>query len=309
MGASLNVNLMRNNTKYNAVVTKEFNSITAENAMKMGALQPSRGNFFWTDADYLVSYAQSNNKRIHGHTLNWHISLPGWVTNFVGDSTAWENMLKTHIQTVVTHFKGKVVSWDVVNEVFNDDGTVRNTIWVQKLGFDYVARCFQYANQADPNAILFYNDYGHEYSAAKRTAIINFINGLKSRGIPIHGIGLQFHTTYTQSDANISAAITAAASTGLKVHLSELDIRVNLNLVPGLAFTSAMADQQAAKYKYITQAYKSIPASQQFGITTWNVGDADSWIPSWQGAPDWPLPFDANYQRKPAYRGIVEGGK
>ena len=307
MGASLNVSLMRNNTKYNAVVTKEYNSITAENAMKFGALHPSENTFFWTDADYLVTFAQANNKRIHGHTLNWYQSLPSWVTNFVGDSVAWENLLKTHIQTVVTHFKGKVVSWDVVNEAFNDDGTVRNTIWVQKLGPDYVARCFQYASQADPDAILFYNDYGQEYSPAKRTAISNMIASFKTRGIPIHGIGLQFHMTYTQSDANITAAINNAAATGLKVHISELDIRLNTSLSQGLTLTPTLAEQQAAKYKAVVKAYKAIPAAQQFGITTWNVGDADSWIPSWQGAPDWPLPFDANYLRKPAYRGIIEG--
>ena len=222
---------------------------------------------------------------------------------------AWENLLKTHIQTVVSHFKGKVVSWDVVNEVFNDDGTIRNTIWVQKLGPDYIARCFQYANQADPDAILFYNDYGHEYSPSKRNAIISMINIFKSRGIPIHGIGMQFHITYTQTNANISAAITSAAATGLKVHISELDVRLNTSLSQTLTFTPGLATEQAAKYKYIIQTYKAIPANQQFGITTWNVGDADSWIPSWQGAPDWPLPFDATYLRKPAYRAIVEGAK
>ncbi len=309
MGASLSPSLMRNNSKYNAVVTKEFNSITAENAMKFDALHPAQNTFSWTDADYLVSFAQANNKRVHGHTLNWYMALPGWVTNFVGDSIAWENLLKTHIQTVVSHFKGKVGSWDVVNEAFNDDGSLRNTIWVQKLGADYIARCFQYANQADPDAILFYNDYGHEYSAAKRTAIINMISSFKNRNIPIHGIGLQFHLTVTQGDAGIRDAVNSAAATGLKVHISELDIRLNTNRLPGLTMTAALAEQQAAKYKFVVQAYKAIPASQQFGITTWNVGDADSWIPNWQGAPDWPLPFDANYLRKPAYRGIIEGGK
>ncbi|MBC7848621.1 MAG: endo-1,4-beta-xylanase [Chitinophagaceae bacterium] len=309
MGASLNVSLMKNNIKYNGVVTKEYNSITAENAMKFDALHPAENTFSWNDADYLVSFAQANNKRVHGHTLNWYMALPSWVTNFVGDSTAWENLLKTHIQTVVTYFKGKVKSWDVVNEAFNDDGTLRNSIWVQKLGTDYIARCFQYANQADPDAILFYNDYGHEYSAAKRTAIINMITGFKNRGIPIHGIGMQFHITYTQSDANISAAINSAAATGLKVHISELDIRLNTNLALGLSLTPALAEQQAARYTFIVKTYKAIPTAQQFGITTWNVGDGDSWIPNWQGAPDWPLPFDANYLRKPAYRGIIEGGK
>jgi len=309
MGAAVGVNLMKNNTKYNGVVSKEYNSITAENAMKFGALQPAQNTFSWTDADYLVDYALANNKRIHGHTLNWYTSLPSWVTNFVGDSAAWENLLKTHIQTVVTHFKGKVASWDVVNEAFNDDGTIRNSIWVKNLGADYIARCFQYANQADPNAILFYNDYGHEYSAAKRTAITNMITSFKTRGIPIHGIGMQFHMTYTQTDANISAAMNAAAATGLKVHISELDIRLNNDKVQGLVFTATLAAQQAAKYKFVVSAYNAIPAAQKYGITTWNVGDADSWIPGWLGAPDWPLPFDGNYLRKPAYRSIIEGAK
>jgi endo-1,4-beta-xylanase len=226
----------------------------------------------------------------------------------VGDSAAWENLLKTHIQTVVTHFKGKVTSWDVVNEAFNDDGTLRNSIWVQHLGADYIARCFQYARQADSNAVLFYNDYGHEYSSAKRTAISNLISSLKSRGIPIDGIGMQFHMTYTQTDANISAAISEAAATGLKVHISELDIRLNNNKT-FTSFSALLSAQQGAKYKYVVQTYKAIPVAQQFGITTWNVSDADSWIPGWLGVPDWPLPFDANYLRKEAYRAMIAGAK
>jgi endo-1,4-beta-xylanase len=308
VGAAVSINLMKNNTKYNGVVSKEYNSVTAENAMKFGALHPAENTYFWDDADYLVNYALANNSRIHGHTLNWYTSLPAWVTNYVGDSVAWENLLKTHIQTVVTHFKGKVTSWDVVNEAFNDDGTLRNSIWVQHLGPDYIARCFQYARQADPNAVLFYNDYGNEYSSAKRTAISNMILSLKNRGIPIDGIGMQFHMTYTQTDANISAAIAEAAATGLKVHISELDIRLNNNKT-FTSFSALLSAQQAAKYKYVVQSYKAIPVSQQFGITTWNVSDADSWIPGWLGVPDWPLPFDANYLRKEAYRAMIAGSK
>jgi endo-1,4-beta-xylanase len=309
MGASVGISRMKNNARYIEVVTKEFNSITAENAMKFRALHPAENTYQWADADFLVDFAQKNGKRIHGHTLNWYQYLPAWVNNFSGDSIAWENMLKNHIQTVVAHFKGKVSSWDVVNEYFNDDGTIRPSVWVKNLGPDYIARCFQYAHEADPDAILFYNDYGHEYSSAKRTAIGNLINSFKARKIPIHGIGMQFHMTYTQSDANISAAIEFAAATGLKVHISELDVRVNTNKVQGLAFTEAMASQQADRYRQVVKTYNAIPKSQQFGITTWNVGDADSWVPSWQGAPDWPLPFDGNYLRKPAYKAIIEGVK
>lgn len=310
MGAAVGIGRMKNNVKYSEVVSKEFNSITAENAMKFRALHPAENTFYWADADYLVDFAQKNGKRLHGHTLNWYQYLPAWVTNFSGDSIAWENMMKTHIQTVVAHFKGKVASWDVVNEYFNDDGTIRPSVWVKNLGPDYIARCFQYAHEADPDAILFYNDYGHEYSSAKRTAMANLVNSFKTRGVPIHGIGMQFHMTYTQNDANINAAMAFAAGTGLKVHISELDVRVNVNKVKDLVFTDAMAVQQAERFRFVVKAYNtSIPKAQQFGITTWNVGDADSWVPSWQGAPDWPLPFDANYLRKPAYKAIIEGGK
>ena len=309
-GGAVNINLLRTNTKYSDVAKHEYNSITAENAMKFGALHPQENTYNWTDADYLVNFAQTNGaKRIHGHTLIWHQSLPSWVTNYTGDSAAFEHIMKTHIQTVVTRFKGKITSWDVVNEAFEDNGVLRNSIWRQKLGDDYIARCFQYANQADPDAILFYNDYGHEYSSAKRTAITNMITDFKNRGIPIHGTGMQFHMTVTQSDANISAAINAAAGTGLKVHISELDIRLNNDKIQGLTFTAAMATQQAAKYGYVVKTFNAIPAAQKYGITTWNVGDADSWIPGWLGAPDWPLPFDGTYKRKPAYYAIINAVK
>ncbi|HEY1113765.1 MAG TPA: endo-1,4-beta-xylanase [Chitinophagaceae bacterium] len=309
VGAAVNINLLKNNYRYSNLVAKEFNSLTAENAMKFSALHPSENTFSWSDADYLVSFAQANNKRIHGHTLLWHQSVPSWVTNFQGDSAAWEALVKTHIQTVVTHFKGKVTSWDVVNEALEDNGTMRNSLWLQKLGPDYIARCFQYAHEADPAALLFYNDYGHEYSATKRTAIINLVTSLKNRGIPVHGIGMQFHTRYTQPDANLAAAINTAAATGLQVHISELDIAVNPENNPSLVFTPALKEQQASKYLFVVRTFNAITANQKFGITTWNVTDADSWVPTHYNRPDWPLPFDANYARKPAYYSMIEGGK
>lgn len=308
-GAAVNASLLRSNASYKALVVKEFSSITAENAMKFNATHPAENTFTFTDADEIIALAQANGKRIHGHTLNWYKSLPAWVTNFQGDTQAWENLLKTHIQTVVGHFKGKVASWDVVNEAFEDDGTLRNSIWVQKLGTDYIARAFQYANQADPDALLFYNDYGHEYSTAKRTAILNLVNNLKSRGIPIHGIGLQMHTRYNQTDANITSAITSAAATGLKVHISELDVALNPDNIANLTYTNILADLQAAKYKFIVKTFYGIPKAQQFGITTWNVTDGDSWIPAEYNRPDWPLLFDRTYQRKAAYQGILDGVK
>lgn len=306
-GAAVNVNLMKANTSYRNLVTKEFKSLTPETVMKFSQLHPGPNTWFWTDADYLVNFAQQNNKRVHGHTLVWHNALPNWLTSFVGDSAAWENVLKTHIQTVVTRFKGKVASSDVVNEAILDDGTLRNSIWLQKLGSGYIARAFQYAHEADPAAVLFYNDYGNEYSATKRTAIISLVNTLKNAGVPIHGIGMQMHTRYTQTDANLAAAINTAAQTGLKVHISELDISLNPDDNPNLSYNSLLEQQQAFKYKFVVSTYKAIPEAQKFGITQWNVTDGDSWLSSTK--PDWPLPFSANYKRKAAYKAIIEGAK
>ena len=309
VGAAVNVSLLKSNTRYRALVIREFNSLTGENAMKFSSVHPEENTWSWADADYLVDFAMQNGKRVHGHNLNWYKNMPAWVNNYQGTTAQWEALLKTHIQTVVGHFKGKVASWDVVNEAFNEDGTYRNSIWVQKLGIGYIARAFEYAHEADPDAILFYNEYGHEYGATKRNAIINMVTTLKNNGIPIHGIGMQMHTRYTQTDANLQAAITTAAATGLMVHISELDIAMNPDNNPTLALSATMASQQAEKYKFIVKTYNAIPKAQQFGITTWNVTDADSWIPGNYSRPDWPLPFNSQYGKKPAYQGILDGVK
>lgn len=305
-GCAVSINLLKNRTVYRDLVLKEFNSLTAESAMKFSQLHPAENTYSWDNADYLVDFALQNNKRVHGHTLVWYRSIPDWVLNYQGDTEAWDKLLKNHIQTVVSRYKGKISSWDVVNEALTDDGKLRDCIWLQKLGPEYIDKSFIYAHEADPNALLFYNDYGHEYSATKRSAINLLIANLLQKGVPIHGIGLQMHTTVNQSNANLEAAINTAASTGLKVHIAELDIALNPNNDKNLTYSDDLATKQSAKYKFIVNTYNGIPRNQQFGITTWNVSDADTWITSNYNRPDWPLPFDSNYQRKAAYIGIIE---
>lgn len=309
-GASVNIGFLQKNENYRSLVTQEFSSITAESAMKIKELHPDENTYDFADADYLINYAKQYNKRVHGHTLIWDSSLPSWIKNYKGDSKAWEKLFKTHIQTIVKHFKGRVASWDVVNEAFKDDGTLdKTTIWYKKLGPDYIARAFEYAHEADPQAILFYNDYGHEYGNFKRRGIVAYVNKLKERGVPIHGIGMQMHTRYNLSDDKFARAIKEVAATGLKVHISELDISLNPESNKNKKLTADLLKQQAAKYKFIVKTYNSIPESQQFGITAWNVTDGDSWVPKSYKRPDWPLLFDSNYQKKPAYQGVLDGVK
>ena len=309
-GAAMNPNLLTNNVAYRQTAGREFNSVTAENYLKMANVHPAQDRYDWAGSDVLVNFAEQNKQRMHGHTSVWHQAVPTWVTNFKGDSAAWEGLFKSHIQTVVSHYKGRIASWDVVNEAFVDDGTLRPTIWLTHLGPDYVARAFQYAREADPAVKLFYNEYGHEYSPKRLAATLALAADFKRRGIPLDGLGLQMHTNIGQSDASIENAIRQVAATGLLVHISELDVRVNQGKKADYVITDTDAQKQRQKFTALVRAYRTlVPKAQQYGITTWNISDADSWIPTHCSCADFPLPFDKQYAKKPAYDGLLEGLK
>lgn len=303
VGAALSMSKLKNTTIYRNVVKAEFNTITAENAMKMVNLSPSMSQYKWDDADYLMNFAEENNMRIHGHCLVWHNSVPTWVTNYGGDKEAWKKLLRNYITTVVGRYKGRIASWDVVNEALLDNGTPRPTIWLTKIGWEYVSLAFQYAHEADPDAVLFYNDYGQEYSKVKLAAINDTVMNLVKRGVPIHGIGLQMHTNINQSAQNMIDAITATAQTGLIVHVSELDIALNRDKKPEYQVSPADLTTQKSRYRSIAAAMRQLPAAQNWGITTWGVGDSDSWLKS---NPDFPLLFDTQYKPKTCYYGFHE---
>ena len=304
MGAAVSIDPLKNDAKYKEILIKEFSSITAENAMKMSVISKGQGQYNFTDADYIVDFAKENNMRVHGHTLIWYRETPSWIENFSGNKDAWKDVMKEYIQDVVTHFKGVVASWDVVNEAILDDGTYRPCVWLTNIGTEYIELAFQYAHEADPDAVLFYNDYGQEYSHAKNVAINNLIDELLEKNVPVHGIGLQMHTGINKLESRLKYAIRAAASRNLKVHVSELDVSVNPDDKEGVTFTDELAKKQQDVYRYVTQGMMEIPQALQYGITMWGVTDQYSWRYS---APDWVLPFGKDYQRKPAYDGILQG--
>jgi endo-1,4-beta-xylanase len=321
IGTAVNPTLIKTNALYANIVATEFSSLTAENAMKFTKVEPRQNVFDFTEGDYLVKFAQGHHQRVHGHTLIWYNALPGWVLNFKGDSTAWENIFKNHIITTVSHYKGKVTSWDVVNEaITNNDGTLVNqspnigegSLWRQHLGSDYVARAFQYAHEADPAALLFYNDYGNgngqTWDDQKLNAMINLVANLQKRKIFVSGFGIQMHINIYTDEDNIIATLKKVAATGLLIHISELDIAINPGNYPDLEYSRHLQGLQAEKYKFIAQTYKKIvPRAQQYGITTWEFSDKDSWISYFFKRPDWPLLFDKDYKRKAAYTGFLEG--
>jgi endo-1,4-beta-xylanase len=315
VGAAIDVSLLQNNSLYRNTLLLQESSITTENALKWPSVHPSQNNFDFSGGDFIANFCATNNKRLHGHCLIWYQSNPDWLNNFTGDSVVWETLFKTHIQTVVAHYNGKVASWDVVNEAFHDnDGSLRvndinstdnfddGCIWARHLGRDYIARAFIYAHEADSSALLFYNDYGQEWSEIKTDSILAMVNNLKSRNIPINGLGIQMHTDINASADGITNAFQKLTATGLLIHISELDVSVNTANDQSVNFSPALAQQQADRFAFIVHQYKSIvPLAQQYGITTWNIGDADSWIRTYLKHKDWPLLFDDNYARKPAF--------
>lgn len=309
IGAAVGIKYLRNNPSYRNLLKEQFNSITAENVMKFKALHPEEHRFSFDSADEVVAFAEENNMRVHGHTLLWALNNPAWVMSFQGDKTAWKNLLKTHIQTVVKHFKGKVRSWDIVNEAFTDGGGLKKSVWLKNIGPEYIELAFRYAHDADPDALLFYNDYGQEYVGKKMYAILNMVKDFKKRGVPIHGLGMQMHIPVRLEDRKIQQAMKVAASSGLLIHLSELEISVKHQMPKPFLMNDQLSKQQAEKYKTVFRAYNAIPKNQQFGITTWNVGDADSYRNSKGRNHDYPMMFDTQYRPKPAFKAVVDALK
>jgi endo-1,4-beta-xylanase len=300
LGVALNSRKMKYDERYSKLAMREFNSITPENAMKFKNIHPSAGKYNWTESDYFVNLAQDKHIRIHGHTLIWSKSNPKWLNEFTGDSARWERLLKEHISNVVSRYKNRVGSWDVVNEAFDDNGNYRKSLWTKHLGNGCIGRSFIYAHQADPKALLFYNDYGQEYNWRKRQAINNLIKDLKNRNIPIHGIGLQLHTRIGRSENDYVTALKWAASTGLLVHISELDISMNPQNNKSNLLNARLSNIQADRFSLIFKLFNQLPKEQQFGVTVWGLRDSDSWM-NRNKSVDHPLLFDRKDEPKTAY--------
>lgn len=230
-----------------------------------------------------------------------------------------DTAMSRFIRATVTRYAGKVKAWDVVNEAINDGtGTIRNSgtvtsdafYWAEYLGRDYALKAFNYAKAADPSALLFINEYNLESDSRKLDSLIAYVNELKTKGAKIDGIGTQMHTSIAASKTAIDNMFVKLAATGLKVKISELDIRVNPNDIAGFTLSSQGLSDQAAMYKYVAESFiKNVPAAQRYDFTIWGVTDSDSWIVTTQNKVDFPLLFDASYAKKPAYTSLLQGLK
>ena len=294
------------------LIKKHFNSLTAENVMKPALIHPEENRYNWEPADKIVAFAQANGMKIRGHTLCWHTQTGAWMTtdaqgNQITKEVAFAR-LKEHITTVVSRYKGKVYAWDVLNEIISDSSSVtkiyRETApWYKICGDEFIPKIYQWAHEADPNAILFYNDYNTE-NPVKREKIYNMLKKFLDQGVPIHGIGLQAHWRLDNpNEQQIKESIDRFKSLGLKVHFTELDVTTLGNRSDTTAYTPEKEKKQTEFYKMAFKVFRE-NKSAVTSVTFWNVSDRGSWLDR-GGRKAYPLLFDTNLQPKKAYWEVV----
>ncbi|WP_406460876.1 endo-1,4-beta-xylanase [Streptomyces sp. NBC_00111] len=294
IGTAVDTTALSDDAPYRAEVEKEFTSVTPENVMKWEAVEPERGTYDWAAADRLVDFAAKNKQLVRGHTLVWHSQLPAWLNE--GDFTAGElrEILHRHVTDQVAHFKGRVWQWDVVNEAFDDDGTLRDSIWLRKLGPGYIADAFRWAHQADPKARLFINDYNIEGVNAKSTALHELVTTLRKQRVPVHGVGIQGHLAVQYSAPHdIADNMLRFDRLGLETAITEADVRIPMPA------DSTKLEAQAEGYGVLLRGCLLTPGCNDF--TVWGFTDTYSWVPDTfpgQGAANI---LDENYAPKPAY--------
>ena len=294
------------------LVVQHFSELTAENIMKMDAMHPSEDSFNFIHADELLSFAANNELTVHGHVLVWHSQIPDWIRDFDGDSTAWVAMMENHVTQIATRYSGQLETWDVVNEAFNEDGSYRgsadgdDSVWYKNIGESFIEKAFIAARAADADVDLYYNDYNISWNDAKLDAAVAMAADFQARDIPINGIGFQMHISADGPDkATFSKQLQKVVDLGLKVKITELDLR--MNEANGSAFTPEIAELQKKRYFDVVSAYlETVPAAQRGGVSVWGLIDADSWLIDFWDSVDWPLMFNDDYTPKPALQGFAD---
>ncbi len=312
------------------LVSKHFNSIVAENCMKSEVLQPKEGVFDFTLSDQLVELGTAQKAFIVGHTLVWHSQTPDWIfVNENAEAVVRDTLIqrmKTHIQTVVGRYKGRVHGWDVLNEALNEDGSLRESKWYTIIGPEYIELAFQYTHEADPEAELYYNDY-NMYKPEKRDGALRMIKNLRAKGLKVHAIGMQAHYGLGMDVFNdIEASIQAFSAEGLQTMITELDVSVLP--FPTEEITAEISQTYANKAEfnpylqtlpdsiqnelanYYSQLFKLYikHGDKVSRVTFWGVNDSQSWRNYWPiaGRTDYPLLFDRHSDAKPAFNAVIK---
>lgn len=291
--------------QYLEVAAREFNVVVAEWAMKFHSLCPkARGEYDFRDADEIVEFAAVNGMKVRGHTLLWHEQQPKWFSEAKWTKEEMAAIIREHIRTVVGRYKGKVFAWDVLNEAISDSNdpkeVYRVTNFYEALGPEYIDSAFRWAREADPNAKLFYNDYGMDFGGQKFDKMVAMVKGMKARGVPIDGVGLQMHIGLWAEGKGkqLAEVIKRLEAMGLEVHITELDVAVELPC------DAEKLARQAKVYGEITRV--AMDENACTALLLWGFTDRHSWIPRHsKGKSGCALIFDEEYKPKPAYEAML----
>jgi len=301
-----------NTPAWAAVAASQFSVVTPGNEMKWQVVEPTQGTFDWSGADNLVAFAKANNQLVRGHTLCWHNQLPTWLTTGVSNGTISRSqlsgLLQQHIYTEVGRYRGRIWQWDVCNEFLTDSNPSQvdpNNFWIANLGTGVIADAFRWARQADPRALLFYNDYnigGEDGSNAKSDAAFALVQQLLDDHVPIDGVGNQGHldTQYGWSPQRLQEDLERFASLGLKVAITEADVRTFVNTATDQVPTDSLAQfAQPFEFSEMLKAVLAVPEAISF--TVWGFTDADSWVPGFFTGEGYATIYDVNLNPKAAY--------
>lgn len=323
VGTALNTRqIEEKDPKVSALIGKQFNAVTPENCMKTEIIHPGWDKYDFILADKIVAYGTKNNMKVNGHTLVWHSQLPAFARN-IKNIDSFKTFFTDHITTVASRYSGKIFSWDVVNEALNEDGTLRKSIFLDKLGSDYITDAFRLTEKASPGTELYYNDYNNE-QPQKRAGCIAILKKIKEAGVRIDGVGIQGHWHLGKIPLkDIEESILQYSALGLKVMITELDIEVLPRNFQGAEVSRRMKNDPSMN-PYV----KGLPDSvqQQLAldyeslfklflkhkdkitrVTFWGVDDGQSWLNGWPvpGRVNYPLLFDRELNPKPAYHKVI----
>jgi len=296
---------------YSETLAREFNMIEPEDAMKWGVVRQSEGEFDFRQGDEIVRFAQAHRMKVRGHCLVWDHGNPEWLAKEHFTPAQLAQVLQEHIATEMKHYAGQVFAWDVINEALDENGRPKNSIWYNQPGIGlaeqgtgYIEKALRWAHEADPTALLFYNDAEAEGLNRKSDAVYAMVKDFKGRGVPIDGVGLQMHISRLDFDTTaVAANIKRLTQLGLQVHITELD--VSLPIGPGGQFQTEDLGRQAEIYHGVARACLQNPGCT--AIQTWGFSDKYSWVASHShGTQGSALPFDRNYQPKPAYQALLQ---
>lgn len=298
VGSAVSFSPLTTNAQYAQILGQQFSAVTPENEMKWVSIEPQQGVFTFGQADAEVQFAEQHHQLVRGHNLVWHSQLPNWLTGGSFTNEQLAEILKQHIFTEVGHFRGKIWQWDVVNEPFNEDGTLRATMWEQALGPNYIADALRWAHEADPHAKLFLNDFNIEGIGPKSDAMYALVKSLIAQHVPIDGVGFETHLGLQFGLPAMQPNLQRFADLGLDVDITEMDVRMILPVTP------ALLAEQASWYSQVMQACIAVRRCVDF--TVWEFTDKYSWVPGFftgQGAADI---YDENLNPKPAYTALLD---